>query len=186
MLQMNATEAQLRSWSKAGKLDNVSVLLVATHGLIAGDFAGSLTEPALALTPGPLVADNASDAQNDGLITASEIATLRFGARLVFLSACNTSAGGEAGGEGLSGLARSFLFAGAQSLIVTHFPVDDLAGRRLATDLARRLSTDPAMPVAEALHAAMRALWADPSRDADGQSFSHPAAWAPYAVIEAL
>jgi CHAT domain-containing protein len=48
-----------------------------------------------------------------GLLTASEVAQLKFNADWVVLSACNTIAGDKPGAEVLSGLARSFFYAGA-------------------------------------------------------------------------
>ena len=74
---------------KAARLDTVSVIAFATHGLVGGAFRG-LLEPALVLTP-PAIATDA----DDGLLTASEIAKLRLDADWVILSACDTSAEAE-------------------------------------------------------------------------------------------
>ena len=61
---------------------------------------------------------------NDGLLTASEVSTLRLNAELVILSACNTAGSdGRPGAEGLSGLANAFFYAGAQNLVVTHWAI---------------------------------------------------------------
>ena len=70
---------------------------------------------------------------DDGLLTASEIAQLKLNADWVVLSACNTIAGDKPGAEALSGLARAFLYAGARSLLVSHWAVDSKAATRLTT-----------------------------------------------------
>ena len=94
----------------------------ATHGLVSGDlerFAQSQAEPALVLTipREPTEYDN-------GLLQAREIALLKLNADWVVLSACNTAADDKPGAEALSGLARAFFYAGARSLIVSHWEVD--------------------------------------------------------------
>jgi CHAT domain len=54
-------------------------------------------------------------ALDDGLLTATEVAELKLNADWVVLSACNTAAGDKPGAEALSGLARSFFYAGAKT-----------------------------------------------------------------------
>jgi CHAT domain-containing protein len=164
-----ATEAAV----KAADLSRTRVLAFATHGLLSGDIAG-LAEPALVLTPPdtPSIAD-------DGLLTASEIAELSLDADWVLLSACNTAGGAEPGAEGLSGLARAFFFAGARSILVSHWPVRDDAAARLTTVALDRLESGAARGRAEALQQAMLALMADPS----DPTLAHPAAWAPFVVV---
>jgi tetratricopeptide (TPR) repeat protein len=83
-------------------LADYRVVYFATHGLVAGAVEG-LGEPSLALTlPAQLTAED------DGLLTASEVAQLTLNADWVVLSACNTIAGEKPGAEALSGLARAF------------------------------------------------------------------------------
>ena len=107
-LQERATETQARSMD----LSSYRILAFATHGLVAGDLKG-VAEPALVLTP----PDEGSEA-DDGLLTASEIATLDLDADWVILSACNTAAAdGTPGAEGLSGLAKAFFYAGATGTV---------------------------------------------------------------------
>lgn len=183
VLQLDATEAELRQRNADRRLEHAEVIAFATHGLVAGEFQNSIAEPALALTPPMLAAGGQLTSDNDGLLTASEAATLTLSARFVILSACNTAAGGKADADALSGLARAFFYAGAQSLLVSHYPVFDDAAMLLTTEAARLARTGMRNP--EAVRASMRKLEQDPSADAEGRSFAHPAAWAPFAVIDA-
>ena len=169
-LGADATEAAVKS----APLETVSILSFATHGLVTGDISG-LGEPALAFTPPP-----EASALDDGLLTASEASALTLNADWVILSACNTAAGdGTPGAEGLSGLARAFLFAGARALLVSHWPVRDDVAATLTSDTLRQLNEDPALTRSEALRRAMLALIAD---DSD-PTLAHPSAWAPFVVV---
>ena len=87
---VNLREAASETKVKSAPLSEYRIIQFATHGLVAGDLSG-LAEPALVLTP-PEVPTEA----NDGLLTASEIATLKLNADWVVLSACNTAAGAAA------------------------------------------------------------------------------------------
>ncbi len=154
------------------------VLAFATHGLIAGELEG-LAEPALVLTP----PDKATPL-DDGLLTASEVARLRLDADWVLLSACNTASGdGRPGAEGLSGLARAFFYAGARSLLVSHWPVISSAAVHLTTGAfdAMKMARDKEedMTRAEALRQSMLALIANP---ADPMN-AHPEFWAPFVLV---
>ena len=121
-----------------------------------------------------------ASAQDDGLLTASEASQLALNADWVILSACNTAAGdGTPGAEGLSGLARAFLFAGARSILVSHWPVrDDVAGT-LTTETLRKLGETPDLPRSEALRQAMLEVLNDTS----DPTLAHPSAWAPFVVV---
>ena len=65
------------------------------------------------------------DPAEDGFLQAREILDLRLDADLVVLSACDTGLGKQAGGEGLLGLARAFLQAGARQLVVSLWEIAD-------------------------------------------------------------
>jgi|CXWL01.1.fsa_nt_gi CHAT domain-containing protein len=170
-----ATERELAH--RADRLAQANVIAFATHGLIAGDLGGTLAEPALALTP-PLEAS----AGDDGLLTASEVARLRLNAPWVILSACNTAAGGRPDAEGLTGLARAFFYAGARTLLVSQWPVNDEAAQRLTTRAIERERSENLSP-AESMRRSMRELMEDRSRDGAGRSFAHPSAWAPFILV---
>lgn len=169
-LGANATETTVKS----ADLSSYDIIAFATHGLLSGDLEG-LAEPALVLTP-PEVATS----RDDGLLTASEIAALKLTADWVLLSACNTAGGnGEPDAEGLSGLARAFLYAGARSILVSHWPVRDDAAAMLTTGAIEKLSTGAAAGRSEALRQAMLEVM---SRTED-PSLAHPSAWAPFVIV---
>ncbi|MDE2239631.1 MAG: CHAT domain-containing protein, partial [Rhodospirillales bacterium] len=101
-------------------LRNFQILHFATHALLPTDLPCQ-PEPAI-VTSAPAGAKSA----NNALLTTSDVTGLKLDANLVVLSACNTG-GGEAGGEALSGLARSFFYAGARAMMVTQWSVNDAA-----------------------------------------------------------
>ena len=167
-------EAATETAVKGTDLSSVGVLAFATHGLLSGEISG-LAQPALVLTP-----PDVASVEDDGLLTASEIAELKLSADWVILSACNTAGGdGRPDAEGLSGLARAFLYAGARSILVSHWPVRDDAAARLTTASIAAVERDPAMGRSEALRLAMLELMQD-RRD---PTLAHPSAWAPFVVV---
>ncbi|MGE0502181.1 MAG: tetratricopeptide repeat protein [Rhizobiaceae bacterium] len=170
LLGARATEGAVKTLSEDGDLAAASILHFATHGLVSGELRG-LAEPAIVLTP-----PDAATPEDDGLLTASEVATLKLDADWVILSACNTAAG-DGGGEALSGLARAFFYAGARSLMVSHWPVDSQAAVRLATGTIGAMAADATVDRAEALRRAMVAEIERGGRDAD------PANWAPFVLV---
>ena len=174
-LGARATEAQVKQLSGSGKLARARIVHFATHGLIAGEttrLAKSRAEPSLILTP-PITASDA----DDGLLTASEVTTLKLNADWVILSACNTAAGDTVGGDAFSGFARAFFYAGARSLLVSHWYVDSQATIRLINNAFRALKDDPKIGRAEAMRRAMSALITAGGRNA------HPTNWAPFVVV---
>lgn len=166
----DANERRLRDLNAGGHLGQARVIALATHGLIAGDLGGALAEPALALTP-----PDDPDPMDDGLLTASEAASLRLNADWVILSACNTAVGGRGNAEGLSGLAQGFFHAGARSLLVSHWRLRDDAAVQL-TNLTVRHAAGANVPKAEALRLSMRQVASSPG-------MQHPNAWAAFFMV---
>lgn len=198
LLGPKASKTELDMRQNSGRLAKVDVLGFATHGLVSGDFTG-LTEPALALAhPGP-----GHDAGDDGLLKASDAATLTLNADWVVLSACNTASPDAPESQGLSGLARAFFYAGAKSLLVSHWRVRDDAAERLVTETFRLQrggrptfrrespyaglnENPPAMTKAQALRIATLELLDDTSGDDPSDaaaSLANPSAWAPFVVV---
>lgn len=167
LIGADATETAV----KAAPLEQASVIAFATHGLVGGSFR-DLVEPALVLTP----PDSPSDL-DDGLLTASEIAKLRLDADWVILSACDTSAGDGESAPTFSGLARSFVAAGARSLLLSHWPVRDDVASRLTLDTLQGASKGATR--AEALRRAQLAIM----KDKKIPGGAHPATWAPFVLV---
>lgn len=175
LTQADATEARVKSLSEAGTLAAQDILVFATHGLVAGE--ASAVTPGLVLTP-----PQSASARDDGLLSAAEIALLDLNARLVILSACNTAASDEGSSEGLSGLASSFLHAGARNLMVTHWAVFSAASAEISASVAQQLLTDEALSPADALRNSVLGIFADTARAARTK---HPSYWAAFAIIGA-
>ena len=163
-----ATEAAVRELPLA----DYRVISFATHGLLPGELPCN-AEPALVMTP-PV------DGQGDdnGLLDASEIATLDLDADWVVLSACNTAGpDGELGGEALSGLARAFIHAGARSMLVSHWDVaSDSTVRLMRHTFETYDQSIGAGSRALALQQAQLSMMTDPS-------LAHPAFWAAFTLI---
>jgi CHAT domain-containing protein/tetratricopeptide (TPR) repeat protein len=165
----DASKAALMARNADGRLARVRVLEFATHGLVAGDISG-LAEPALALAAGSRPADT--------LLLASEASTLRLNTDWVLLSACNTASPDAPEAQGLSGLTRAFFFAGARSLVVSHWGVRDDIAARLIPSMLLAQRRDPTLSKAEALRQASLAILNDA---AAGDAF--PFSWAPFVLI---
>jgi tetratricopeptide (TPR) repeat protein len=81
----------------------------------------------------------APDSQNDGVLTAEEVAGLNLdGTWLVTLSACETGVGESRSGEGVFGLRRAFAMAGAQNLLMTLWPVSDETTPKIMADFYKK------------------------------------------------
>ena len=171
-LGARATESNV----KRLPLSQYRTVLFATHGLLAGEFAPGV-QPALALSA-------VGDPDNDGLLEMGEILGLELDADLVVLSACNTAAGADDRGEGFAGLTRSFMYAGARSLLVTLWSVESTSARALTEATFSHMS---AAGKAAALSQAKRAMFSEPSRVPLGPSLAastaHPFFWAPFVLV---
>jgi CHAT domain-containing protein len=105
----------------------------------------------------------------DGLLTAEDVAGLDLlDTELVVLSACDTGRGEVHVGEGVFGLRRAFVLAGAKTLVMSLWKVPDQATRELMVDFYQRILAGT--PRAEALRAAQRTLKARPA-------YAHPRFW---------
>ena len=172
-LGLAATETAV----KQAKLNQYRIVYFATHGLVSGDieqFTKAKAEPALALT----IPDNPNEL-DDGLLQASEVTQLKLNADWVVLSACNTAAEDKPGAEALSGLARAFFYAGARSLVVSHWAVSDAATARLMVDTFQTSRNDPKLSHAQSLRKAMLNMLESPRTEL----FLHPRFWAPFIVV---
>lgn len=111
---------------KTADLKNFRAIHFATHGVVSSQF------PELSSVVLTLVNEN-GEAQ-DGLLRLTDIYNLRLNADVVVLSACDTALGKEIKGEGLIGLTRGFMYAGAKSIAASLWQIDD----RATSELMRR------------------------------------------------
>jgi len=159
---------------RSAKLNQYQVLYFATHGLLPGELHCQ-AEPGLVLSP---PATPPSSMANDGLLRASEIASLKLNADLVVLSACNTAASGGTsfGGGALEGLADSFFAAGARAVLASHWEVPSTATQKLMTNVFLSYAQDPSRDLAEALRQAQLELIKKPAT-------ANPFNWAAFTLI---
>jgi CHAT domain-containing protein len=122
------------------KLDAPAILHIATHGFFLSDAdlnrihasgpGNPLLRSGLALSGANLNRSNG----DQGILTALEAADLNlWGTKLVTLSACDTGVGEIRDGEGVYGLRRAFFLAGAQTVVMSLWPVSDSVTRDLMT-----------------------------------------------------
>jgi len=162
-----ANESKIKSMD----LSKSDVIVFSTHAVINGEIEND--EPGLILSP-PLVASE----ENDGILTMSEILSLKLNADFVILSACNTASGENNYSEPLSGLARAFFFAGAKSLLVSNWAVESQSTFELTTTMFDNLRNKN-VSRSEALRNSMRAL----INNEENEYYSHPVFWAPFILI---
>lgn len=186
-----ASEAALKT-KAAGR----RVLHLATHGFFLEGRCESLTDAARKHTWNetllPATAENplllsglalasanhrkvAGPEEEDGILTAEEIASLDLdGLEWVVLSACDTGVGKVKAGEGVFGLRRAFQIAGARTVIMSLWPVEDEAVREWMTSLYTGRFVDN-LSTAESVHqASLKAL---KQRREENKS-THPFYWA--------
>lgn len=158
---------------KDTKLANAKIIIFATHGLISAETGklSTINEPALVLTP-----PDKATMKNNGLLTSSEISGLKLNADFVILSACNTAVTETTEPEGLSLLTNSFFYAGARSLLVSHWPVESKSATQLTTTLFKRLKTNKSLNLSNAFHQSMLELAAN-------DNTAHPFYWAPFSIV---
>jgi CHAT domain-containing protein len=94
----------------------------------------------------------------DGFLRANDIYNLKLPAELVVLSACQTGLGKEIKGEGLVGLTRGFMYAGAARVVVSLWSVNDKATSELMAKFYERMLKRGERPAA-ALRAAQVEMW---------------------------
>ncbi len=116
-----------------------------------------------------------SDSQNDGNLYSWEIYGLKLNANLVSLSACQTGLGKVSKGEGIIGLSRALLYAGAQNVMVSLWTVSDASTSTLMVDFYDKLTTDN-FSLSQSLQKAKLNML-------NNKVFSNPYYWAPFILI---
>ena len=163
------SKATRRAVLDANLLDRRTVAF-ATHGLMPGELPG-ISKPSLAMSA-------TVDDKESPLLELDDVLGLRLNAQWVLLSACNTATG-EKGGGAMSGLVRGFFFAGARSVLATHWSVDSEASAALSSATFGQYGQG-GISRSESLRQAQLAM-------IDGKlgegRWTHPFYWAPYALF---
>lgn len=174
-----ASESAFKTWAPGSHN-----LHLATHGFYLASDCRSTTDEA----PSPLLSsglalaganrrDQAGAGDEDGILTAEEIASLDLSSvNWAVLSACDTGLGAVVPGEGVIGLRRAFRIAGVHTLILSLWPVDDAVTRELMDALYRgrwQRGLDAASAVRDASLEILK------QRRQRGES-AHPYYWAPF------
>ncbi|WP_026098849.1 CHAT domain-containing protein, partial [Kamptonema formosum] len=103
--------------------------------------------------------DEKGDLQN-GILRLNDIFNLKLPADLVVLSACQTGLGKEIKGEGLVGLTRGFMYAGAPRVVVSLWSVNDKSTAELMAKFYQKMLKE-GKPAAAALREAQLEMWED-------------------------
>ncbi len=175
-LDLDASEGNLETRD----ISKYRFLHIATHGLLNAErpqFTG-------------LVLSLIGNQSEDGFLRTDEVFNLRLGSPLVMLSACETGLGKEKRGEGVMGLTRAFMYAGAPTVGVSLWSVADKSTADLMTDFYKRLLSSPAA-AASSSGASSMVSGVSPSaamRDAQlamiaGKKYSAPFYWAPFVLV---
>jgi CHAT domain-containing protein len=156
--QANETEI------KSGKLKDYSLIHFATHGIV------DETSPELSR----IYLQSDSEAE-DGNLFAGEIYNLQLNANLVSLSACQTGLGKISKGEGVIGLSRALVYAGAKNIIVSFWSVADESTAELMTDFYKYLLENPSASYSSDLRQAKLGML--------NSKYASPYYWAPFILI---
>lgn len=160
LLRTDANETKIKSED----INKYNYLHFATHGVV------DETDPELSRI---FLNDNSSD---DGHLFAGEIYNLNLNAELAVLSACQTGLGKYSKGEGVIGLSRALVYAGARNLVVSFWSVADESTSQLMTDFYSTLLKNQDKGFRYALQQSKVKM-------IGSKKFSDPYYWAPFVLI---
>ncbi|MFC1833839.1 tetratricopeptide repeat protein [Thermodesulfobacteriota bacterium] len=141
-------------------------MVFATHGYFGSGLPG-IREPILLLT----MVNQPKD--QDGFLRMTEVMGLDLNAEVVALTACQTGVGKLVTGEGTMNMGRAFQYAGAQSVLMTLWHVDEASSVKLVDGFFKYLKEGKSK--VQALYAARK--------DIRGQGYRHPFYWAPFILV---
>lgn len=154
-----------RSMAMSGILARYRIIHFATHGLLNNKHP-ELSGLVLSLV-------NKQGKTRDGFLKLQDIYDMRLRADLVVLSGCETGLGEEINGEGLVGLTRGFMYAGASRVVASLWSISDLATATLMAEFYK--SMENGMRPAAALRAAQIQMWKQ-------QQWRSPYYWAAFQI----
>ncbi len=152
------------SLMKSGRLAEFRYLHFATHGVVDEE-SPELSRIFLQ-----------TSSNEDGNVFSGEIFNIKLNADLAVLSACQTGLGKFSKGEGVIGLSRALVYAGAKSIMVSYWSVADESTSELMTDFYKRLLEKPVPDFRAALQKAKIDMIKTPA-------YAAPYYWAPFVLI---
>jgi len=169
-LRSKAARSRVLKFNENDVLDDYRYLVFATHGIMPGEIQG-MTQPALILSdPDPHTGE-------EGFLTMADVFGLNLNADLIALTACNTGRGEDVRGEGVMGLTRSFMFAGAPAITVTLWSVESESIKDINVGMFKNLNAN--MGRAHAL----REIKLRMIRGKEKGAWTHPFYWAPMVLF---
>ncbi len=159
-------EANLAAANDPG-LAQFRIIHFATHGIV------NSVHPELSGIVLSLV-DKTGKPQ-EGFLRLNDIYNLKLGADLIVLSACQTALGKEVKGEGLVGLTRGFMYAGAKRIVASQWAVDDQATSELMKHFYQGMLGEKKLRPAAALREAQIAM-------SKSKRFSAPYYWSAFTI----
>jgi CHAT domain-containing protein len=178
-IQEEATEQRLKSEELKISIQEADIISFATHTF--SDASNYTTEHGLVLSPPPKKLENYENYENDvndGFLSSKEITKLEFNGSLVVLSACDTNQPIYLNAPPFSGLTKSFIQAGARSVLFTNWNIDSLSAKIFMTNTFQT-GLDKNTTISEAISLTMQKF-------ADGHfgdEYKHPFYWAPYQLL---
>ncbi|MBI2428245.1 MAG: CHAT domain-containing protein [Ignavibacteriales bacterium] len=160
-LHNNATESNLKS----ADISRSRFIHIATHGLI------NEAKPKLS---GIIFAAPEGQSSDDGILYSGEVYNLKLNADLVVLSACETGLGTIVKGEGMLGLTRGFMYAGAKNILVSLWQVADKSTSELMVEFYRNILNKQSYSTA--LRNAKLAM-------IKKGKYAHPVEWSPFVLM---
>ncbi|MFC2167968.1 CHAT domain-containing protein [Acidobacteriota bacterium] len=154
-----ATETSL----KRADLSDYKIIHFATHGLIDN------RNPARS----SIVLSLRDQSSEDGFLQMREVFDLKMNANLVVLSACQTGLGQFIKGEGIEGINRAFFYAGASSVLMSLWAVNDQASYQFMQRFYTHLRSSDSI---------VDALWRSKTEMINSKALSHPFYWAGFVV----
>jgi len=139
-----------REMALSGMLAKYRIVHFATHGILNNKHP-ELSGLVLSLV-------NKNGKAQDGFLKLQDIYNLKLPVDLVVLSGCQTGLGEDVEGEGLIGLTRGFMYAGASRVVASLWNVSDMATANLMADFYKAMEHDEMRPAA-ALRKAQIQMW---------------------------
>ncbi|XP_044165598.1 tetratricopeptide repeat protein 28-like [Acropora millepora] len=160
LIGTQATKAEVMK-----RMSSVSLIHIAAHG---NELTGEI-----ALSPNPGWTSKFPQ-EEDFILKMSDVQSANLRARLVVLSCCHSGRGRILKGEGVVGIARAFLAAGARSVLVALWAIDDEATMVFMKTFYHHLKEGKTASVA--VHQSMKSL-------RESEEFSEMRYWAPFQLI---